>query len=201
MSETLPISRAKKYQRNIQKWRASDPAINRALEGDPIGPSPRFQLLQSEEYLQFTCGCDRPAWNECGQAKPKTFLANLWKQDLGELFIQSADSERYLEINLSPYAAWWACGFSEHRKADAFMKVPKPLHLAAKTEKKSWQSTLVLPMDYLEKMLSFGVGTKANVCFILGPADARRHFSWATLPVGPPDFHRVADFVPINLVD
>ena len=79
----------------------------------------------------------------------------------------------------------------------ALPKVKAPL---SSVTAEAWQSSLVLPLDYLEETLGFGEGSKANVCFILGPADARRHFSWAPLPVGPPDFHRVADFVPVSIV-
>ena len=199
--KSLSIAHLNRSQSTISKWRSGDPSISEALEGDPVVSPPRFRLEMGSDFLQFTVGCDRPAWNDLAKAKPKTFLANLWKQDVGELFIKAAASDRYLEINLSPYGAWWACVFSDHRKSDNSIALPKVQSPLSSVQAEAWQSSLVLPLDYLETTLGFGEGSKANVCFILGPADARRHFSWAPLPVGPPNFHRAADFVPVNIAD
>ena len=195
--KSLPLKHTKHPITTQKEWAASDPAIKTALEGDPVGPPPRFRLDLGPDFLQFTVGCQRAPWNERAQAKPKTFLAELWKQDVGELFIKAVDSDRYLEINLSPWGAWWACVFSEYRKQDESAPLPKPPNVIWSVAAEAWQSTIILPLDYLEKNVAFGKSTTANVCFILGPAHARRHFSWATLPVGPPNFHRVADFVPL----
>ncbi len=171
--------------------------ITSSLECDSPPVSPWFQLdWGPASDLVFSVGCAASPRNPLAQARPRAFVAGLWQHDVGELFLKHAECDRYLEINLAPHGAWWSCLFQAYR--EPLDESPVPIvDLEATTTDDSWEASLTIPRDCLEDSLAFGGATRANVCFILGPAADRHHFSWADLAHDPPDFHQVADFVPI----
>jgi hypothetical protein len=174
--------------------------ITSSLESDSPPVSPWFHLegdLASD--LVFSVGCAAAPVNPIARAHPRGFVAGLWQHDVGELFLKHAECERYLEINLAPHGAWWSCLFQAYREPLAESKVESlvPVRLEAVTTADTWETSLTISRAFLEEALGFGPRSRANVCFILGPPADRHHFSWASLPHDPPDFHRVADFVPI----
>ena len=173
--------------------------IERSLESATPGMRPWFWLKwEAGRDLTFAVGCSSKPHNPLAAARPDEFTAGLWRHDVGELFIKHAQNERYLEINLGPHGAWWACLFDGYRQAasDPERAPFEPAALVSAVTERSWETRVHVPADYLRATLKFGPGSCANVCFILGPGDGRHHFSWAPLPHDPPDFHHVEDFVP-----
>ncbi len=175
--------------------------LTRSLESERPPVTPWFALAITQDALRFTVGCESPPHNPLAMAAPGTFTPDLWRHDVGELFLKHASNETYLEINLGPWGAWWACRFQAHRQP-AEEKPSRPFiptALSDKTSPSSWQTALTIPLTYLQDHYAFGPDSCANVCFILGPSEARHHFSAAPLAHDPPDFHQVADFLPVAL--
>ena len=174
--------------------------IARSLESPSPPMQPWFHLeWKPERDLTFAVGCSSRPHNPLAAAHPDTFTSGLWKHDVGELFIKHAKDERYLEINLGPYGAWWACRFASYRKpaGDSELAPFKPVALDSSFNESSWETRLTISQRFLRKALQISPTSRANICFILGPADGRHHFSWAPLSHDPPNFHRVEDFVPL----
>ena len=147
--------------------------------------------------LSFTVGCCINPANPIAESNPNAFTPELWRHDVGELFIKHAANDAYLEINLAPFGAWWASLFSSYRNpiADAATAPFTPVQLDTENTENAWQTSLTVPQDFLREALAFDTASKANVCFILGGPTQRYHFSYASLPHDPPDFHHVTDFV------
>jgi hypothetical protein len=147
--------------------------------------------------LDFTVGCCIKPNNPIAETNANAFTPELWRHDVGELFIKHATSEAYLEINLAPFGAWWASLFSSYR--DPVIEATKapftPVSLGTKTLENTWETSLTVPQTFLRESLDFDADSRANVCFILGDSAQRHHFSYAQLPHDPPDYHHVSDFV------
>lgn len=159
---------------------------------------PWFRLdWEPNKDLCFTVGCCKNPANSIAKSRLNSFLEQLWKHDVGELFIKHAENDSYLEINLAPYGGWWACLFNGYREAasDPALAPFEPTQLDTETSESAWKTSLTLPLPFLEERLAFGPESLGNVCFILGPPNERHHFSLAPLSHDPPDYHRVADFV------
>ena len=172
--------------------------LSASLESQAPPFTPWFHLEWSPEMeLNLTVGCCKNPDNPIAKSNINAFTPELWRHDVGELFIRHSASEAYLEINLAPYGAWWACLFSSYRNpiTEATEAPFTPVALGAETSKNGWETSLKVPQDFLQEALAFDASSKANVCFILGGPSQRHHFSYADLPHDPPDYHHVADFV------
>lgn len=117
--------------------------------------------------------------------------------DVAECFIANADGS-YLELNLAPNAAWWACRFSAPRQRETPLPLSVPgleTHCEV-SDDGGWLCAMSIPLDF------FGPGgtdwstLRVNVCFILG-SDRRRYLSAIALPGENPDFHQPAAFATI----
>ena len=175
--------------------------LTTSLESDQPPYTPWYQLdWDPQTGLRFQVGCCKKPDNFIAQSNPKGFTEELWKHDVGELFIKHTNSDAYLEINLAPHAAWWACLFSGYREpasaSDSSPFEPVAIQPVSLTSD-SWESHITIPSMFLLEHLGFGSDSRMNVCFILGSPNKRHHFSRAHLPHDPPDFHHPSDFVPM----
>ena len=169
-----------------------------SLESETPPFSPWFYLGWGPgRDLSFTAGCCKNPNNSIAESNANAFTPELWRHDVGELFIKHATSDVYLEINLAPFGAWWASLFSSYREpiTEATSAPFRPVQLVTKTSETSWETSLTVPQDFLQEALAFGATSKGNVCFIFGEPSQRHHFSYAPLPHDPPDYHHVTDFV------
>ncbi|MFT4640762.1 MAG: hypothetical protein ACI8T1_004094 [Verrucomicrobiales bacterium] len=174
--------------------------FERSIESESPPMRPWFEVdWATERDLIFAVGCPNKPHNPRADAHPDTFTSGLWQHDVGELFIKHAEDDRYLEINLGPRGSWWACLLGCYRQpaGDPEQAPFVPKSIASEITETSWETRLTIPAEFLQTALQLGATSRVNVCFILGPADARHHFSWAPLPHDPPDFHHVEDFVPL----
>ena len=129
---------------------------------------------------------------------PGRFLEGLWEGDLVELFLMNPANGFYLELNLAPGGAWWACGHTAPR-----VRVPEgatPLDsgrtrmVAGDT---GWDVTLRVPVASLPWELAFDPATtRGNVTFCLG--SPQRYLTVADLGGGTPDFHRPERWLPLG---
>jgi hypothetical protein len=155
-------------------------------------PGARHALVADSEHLWLLAGDARPAKTQPGLA-PGDFREGLWQADVAELFIASADRQRYLEFNLSPTGAWWCAGFDGPRQRRQGTPMPRVRTQAKSDPASGWQAALAIPLSYLQEQLDFAQDCPLNVTLILQSPE-QRFFSATDLGPGNPDFHQPARF-------
>ena len=112
------------------------------------------------------------------------FYEGLWAAEVAELFIQVEDGH-YLEFNLAPNGAWWACEFSASR-----VRTNLDLKRCGQGQKLGPnRSALDISLQELGKVQSY------NLTAISGTVD-QRFYTFADLPGKEPDFHQPDHFLP-----
>lgn len=162
---------------------------------------PRFRVdwPSAAAPLRLEVGSNPFPGNPIARGRPKQFTEGLWRHDVGELFLRHGEiGSRYLEINLAPGGAWWACLFDGYRNVLREGPPFSPDGIEAVLQEDSWTTRLEIPAAFLAQEGFSPDRSRGNVCFILGPAEDRQHFAWARVPTDPPDFHRVEDWVPLE---
>lgn len=97
--------------------------------GYDVEPSAEFAFATDGEYLWFLASRSKEATVH-PDARPGQFLPELWRYDLAEWFMAAGDGTNYWEFNLAPNGAWWACAFSDTRRANE--DIPAPLAVDTK---------------------------------------------------------------------
>lgn len=160
--------------------------------GYDIEPPAQFVLATDGEDLWFLARREAPAVPH-PSAGPGAFHEELWKYDVAELFIASAEGSRYWEFNLSPKGAWWACPFAGARQQDKDIPCPAHVETQAFADGTSWCAMARIPLAELK-----GIdirNCKLSATFILGTPE--QVFLTTALDLnGEPDFHRPDDFSP-----
>ncbi|MBB5352919.1 hypothetical protein HNR46_003168 [Haloferula luteola] len=175
--------------------------IQRDWHGAEIVPPVGWCLVADPEalWLLATRGAS-------GKPQPASstgeFVEGLWNHEVAELFIADPARERYLECNLAPNGAWWACQFDSPRvRSEEQPDFPAIFRSHADPDAAgSWTAGLRLPLDFLQKSLNFGPSSPLNVTFILHDP-APRYLSLADLGSGEPDFHRPWAFPVVSWMD
>ena len=163
-------------------------------QGQALVPPAAFVLASDEESLWFVATRTAPVTIH-PDARPGCFTPELWKYDVAELFISDPDSASYMEFNLAANGAWWACRFDTVRKP----AVSQPDFTTAISthhdpiDSGSWLAALVIPIGFLSSQIGFGLGSRANVAFILNSPEQTFH-SASKLPGKEPDFHQPQSF-------
>ncbi len=157
--------------------------------GQPIAGAPTIALALEGGALVLRAG--RQAAAEChAKDAPNAFIEGLWEWDCAEAFLCNPVTGYYLEINLGPHGAWWACAFSAKRQR----ATPHGLRLAGATGAgtvgaNQWQTELRIPLASLPAELAFSPAvTCANLTFCLG-TNPQRYLTCRDLGGGDPDFH------------
>ena len=122
-------------------------------------------------------------------AQPGAFTEELWRYDTAEFFISNAEGTRYLEFNLCPNGAWWACVFTGPRCKDE----TAPQLTAAATQGRStpqgWECRAEIPLAYLAS-----IGITPQDCRLAAAAIQNSpdylYLTTAEDLSGEPDFHR-----------
>lgn len=162
--------------------------------GKNLRPPVAFTLATDGDKLWFIATRQAATAIHPG-AEPGAFTAELWKHDVAELFIAAPEGGRYIEFNLAPNGAWWACEFDGVREA----AVSQPDFGSAiasfhdEVEDDSWLAAMAIPLGFLREEISFGSGSRANVAFILNSPKQTFH-SAAKLPGDVADFHQPGAF-------
>ena len=146
-----------------------------------------FSLLRDESHLCFIA-----FFPENASSHPEddtgSFIEGLWKYDVAELFV-TIDDSRYLEVNLSPQAAYWAARFDSYRSKAAW----KP-DIPAICSSRALESGMQVSRVYIPHRWYLGeqdhTVLSLNVCGIRHPAGKDPVYISAALPVdSDPDFH------------
>ena len=84
---------------------------------------------------------------------------NLWQRTCFEVFIQSENSSKYWEYNLSPASNWAAYGFERYRQGKfdelSITRIPISTHFEGQSFK--LESTIPLPETISERNLKIGL--------------------------------------------
>ena len=167
--------------------------LGREWYGGAVAPPVRYSFTLENGSLVFTAAQDR-AVRIHPAAKPGEYTVELWKYDTAEFFVANAEATRYLEFNLCPNGAWWACVFTGPREVDATAP-PLP---AVKTRgciraDGSWECRAELPAAYLEAL-----GMPPGNCRLAAAAIQNSpdylYLTTSDDLSGEPDFHRPASW-------
>lgn len=160
--------------------------------GETIIPAASFQIINVADQLVFSAS--RPASASIlPQARPNEFTPELWRYDVAELFLLDPSSGHYLELNLAPNGAWWACWFTSPRTPKFRQPSFADFVPSHNTNANSWQASLTIPLHQLPPLDT----ARYNVTFILDSPE-QRFLTAFPLGQGEPDFHRPQHFQPLD---
>lgn len=151
----------------------------------PLARPVRAFLARTPERLFFGCTIDVLPVYDASIAQGE-FRAELWKQDVVELFLGSAEGGEYQELNLSPSGAWWTAVFTGYRVPLQSTIVPAGVKTFATVDKDGWSAALSIPLASLQFPLTDK--TTANICGISW--EKKEFWSAGEATEGEPDFHR-----------
>ncbi len=126
-------------------------------------------------------------------------VEGLWRADCGELWLYSPSTGRYIEINVAPNGAWWACVFSAPRLRDEECERPK-CDTTRADSKSGWLSTIYVSWDEIRRCLQSTEDLHANVTLILDgcpDVDPPLENLHSAVKLGAVDFHRPHEWVPL----
>lgn len=178
-------------------WQNSFFSLEKDWYGQTTGEKIEFAVAIDPLSLHFlfktTARSNCSASNKMGD-----FVEGLWKEDVAELFISSKNEERYLELNLSPSGAWWAALFTEYRKRDESYTGRKAKTFA-RSGMDGWRACLSIKLSELPFDFSQANLLRVNMACVLGKT-TRRYYTWSSINVTAPDFHKIRDFSPVKII-
>lgn len=172
--------------------------LSRDWYGEELEVPVSYGLAADEERFWFVVMRNKPACLH-PDSRPEKFMPDLWKYDIGELFIGHPEHGRYLEFHLSPNGAWWNADFVAPRQRASLDEKPMQgvktyHHLSASGD---WVAAASLPLDHLIEHYDLGYETRMNITFALD--DPMQRFLSVAPPLQTePDFHRPDVFLPID---
>lgn len=163
-------------------------------ESPPGQAPPAVRWWSSGDYL--TWEIRMPSSDDVsGAVLPvrKGFVEGLWEQDVGECFVLDRGSGRYVEYNLSPDGAWWACRHTGIRQRDPVQ--PDWMTAGIRTECDRGTThrlaRMTVPMPQPGDVA-------VNFTAIVTTRERRRFYSLAPLGGDRPDFHRPAEWLEVD---
>lgn len=174
--------------------------LSKEWTGSLVSPPAMFSLACDREYLWFIAMREEPAEIH-PSALPGNFTTELWKYDCAELFISNPANGEYIEFNLAPNSAWWACKFASRRTACSDQpNFTNNITTWHDYHDSPWLAAMAVRLDFLQNVIAFGTDSEANVTFILGGSE-QIFVSAAKLPGDSPDFHQPIHFEPLHISD
>ena len=160
--------------------------------GERMDPPAEFSFSFESELLVFRALRKAEARSH-PDATPGRFMESLWTHDVAEFFVSDPVTGHYLEVNLSPNGAHWACLFDAPRRQLAEVR-DSGASSRGRCREGGWEARFDVPLAWMREHLHFGVETRLNVTFILD-SPSQRFLSVADLGGGDPDFHRPDHFL------
>lgn len=165
--------------------------------GNPIAAPVEYSFTIEDDCLVYRAAQAAPVTIH-PEARPGEFKEELWMYDTAEFFVADAEGRNYMEFNLCPNGAWWACAFCGPRKALEGAGVPEGVQTTGSVTPTGWGCTARLPLAYLR-----GLGIDVEHCrlaatCILNSPD----YLFCTTSddqSGEPDFHRPTSWAPAAL--
>lgn len=166
--------------------------------GNRVTPSVEYSFTIEDDYLVFRAAQKAPVTVH-PEAVPGEFTAELWMYDTAEFFVADADGRQYLEFNLCPNGAWWACAFSEPRKVDATAGVPMGVRTQGELSPEGWSCSARIPLSYFRSIDIDIYNCRVATTCILNSPDYKFLTTGDDLS-GEPDFHRPHSWAMAKLV-
>lgn len=156
--------------------------------GQDVSPAFRYRFNLTPEGLRFHAARAAAALVH-PEARPGCFHAGLWQYDVAEFFIAVPDASCYLEFNLSPHGAWWACVFSAPRVPHPGFPGWQPQAVAqGRSGAEGWECQALLPQQDLQRIGIDPRQCRLAACAILG-SPRQVFLTSAGDCSGNPDFH------------
>ena len=156
--------------------------------GKAVGVPVEFSFCVEGDFLVYRAA-QKAAVVIHPEAQPGQFKEELWMYDTAEFFVADAEGKNYMEFNLCPNGAWWACAFCGPRQPLAGAGVPEGVETSGCVTPAGWDCMARLPLAYLE---SLGIDIRncrlAATCILNSP-----DYQFCTTSddlSGEPDFHR-----------
>ena len=156
--------------------------------GTPIAAPVEYSFTIEGEEFVFRAAQAAPVTIH-PEAQPGEFTEELWMYDVAEFFVADAEGRQYLEFNLCPNGAWWACAFSAPRVRDASAGVPVGVRTEGTVTPDGWSCSARIPLAYLRSIdIAIKSCRLAATCILNSP-----DYLFCTTAddlSGEPDFHR-----------
>ena len=178
--------------------------LERTVQGVRVIPELCYRLRAEEGRMVLEAWRAAEARQRPG-AVSGLYCEELWRYDCVELFMRGEGSDGYMEFNLSPGGAWWACWFRAPRKVASEeprrMFCGRGVQARGECTQNSWRAQLSVPWDLLTEHGICRESCRAAVCAILLDENGERRFmtSYHNEPSDPPDFHRPHLWLPLQL--
>jgi len=91
--------------------------LTHCWHGTPLHNKMQADVAIHADHLSFSIQFDQ-ATHCHPDSREGFYQQELWKYDVGELFLLNPQTKKYLEINLNVKGAWWVMRFSAIREAD-----------------------------------------------------------------------------------
>lgn len=122
-------------------------------------------------------------------AKSGEFREELWKYDTAEFFIAAESGSPYVEVNVSPNGAWWACAFKAPRIASEQALNLAGIVSTGDVTQQGWQCKISIPLRNLAELGIFPDKCRLAATAIQNSPDYI-FLTSAEDTSGEPDFHR-----------
>ncbi len=156
--------------------------------GNPIAVPVEYSFTIEGEYFVFRAAQAAPVQIH-PTAQPGEFTEELWMYDTAEFFVAGAEGNPYLEFNLCPNGAWWACAFSAPRVRDAAAGMPLDVRTTGEVTEQGWSCSARIPVSYLRSLdIDLHSCRLAATCILNSPE--YQFLTTADDQSGEPDFHR-----------
>ncbi|MBR1981173.1 MAG: hypothetical protein IKA23_00290 [Akkermansia sp.] len=156
--------------------------------GNPVAAPVEFSFCIEGDCLVFRAAQSAPVTIH-PEAQPGVFTEALWKYDMAEFFVSDAEGRNYMEFNICPNGAWWACAFSGPRQPLAGVAAPAGVETTGTVTPGGWACSARVPLSCFERV---GIGIRncrlAATCILNSP-----DYQFCTTSddlSGEPDFHR-----------
>lgn len=156
--------------------------------GAPVAVPVEFSFTLEGDYLVFRAAQAAPVTIH-PDACPGEFTEELWMYDTAEFFVADADGKQYLEFNLCPNGAWWACAFTEPRVRDAAAGLPLGVRTEGQVAPGGWSCSARIPLSYFSSLGIDIFNCRLAATCILNSPDYQFLTTSDDLS-GEPDFHR-----------
>jgi hypothetical protein len=169
-----------------------------SFAGAPKVPA-SYALTHNEAELQIEFRVETTP-HVCPEAAAGEFYEGLWRFDCGELWLASPVTGRYIEFNLAPNGAWWACVFSAARVRD-LGTAPPIVTTQGRFAAEGWTASLSVAWADIRRCLQDEAEPNANLTLVVGGCpdeNAPLENLHTVCPLSEVDFHRPQDWQPLT---
>lgn len=165
--------------------------------GTPVTPAIEYSFTTDGEKLTYRAA--QPASvKPHPEGKNGEFREELWKYDTAEFFIAAEGGYPYVEVNISPTGAWWACAFSAPRVPFHPAVEWVGVETSGQVTEQGWQCSISIPLQLLSAL-----GITPGTCRLAATAILNSpdyiFLTTAEDTSGEPDFHRPHAWPPAML--